>query len=131
VRLIPLTFLFFLSALSVATEGTIVQVSRNLRMSAAETAPPKEFYIDLGLRDGIRSGDLLAVSRWVGVSDALTGEPRLLKVELGELVVVRAGESTSVTRLSRTTDPKDLPVMEYRTFMVGDIVSSRRELPTE
>jgi len=113
-----------------AFSATIVLVSRRLRMSAKEAVPAKDFFFDLGSKDGVRDGDILAVYRELPVMDGLAGMPtQAMRIPLGEIRVVNAGERVSVGRQHTARDAADLPAMLSSTFMMGDVVQMKSSLP--
>ncbi len=113
-----------------ATQGVIIQVARRLAMQANEPTPPKEFFIDMGARDGVREGDVLEVSRSIPVVEAQTaGSFHMMKVVLGEVKVTLVGETSALTRVERLRPPADLPPMEFFSFVLGDQVELKSGLP--
>jgi len=110
--------------------GSIIQVSRKLRMTSAETSPPKDYYIDLGEQHGIKVGDILTVSRVMAVVNENTGDSHsVLHIPLAEVKVFLVGENASVARLAAPVDAKDLPVLNYPSVMLGDEVELKTSLP--
>jgi hypothetical protein len=118
------------SAASAATQGVIIQVARRLAMQANEPAPPKEYFVDIGARDGVREGDTLEVSRSIPVVEAQTaGSFHVMKVVLGEVKVTLVGETSSLARVLRLKPPSELPPMEFFSFVLGDQVELKSGLP--
>jgi len=116
----------------VKSEGSIIQVSRKLRMSANEPNPPKDFYLDIGFRQGIRPGDTVEVSRVMAVLNGVTGDASsLLRVPLGEIKILLVGEFTSVGRAISLTDPNQIPTLEFPWMMIGDQVEPKGRVPSE
>lgn len=99
-------------------------------MSAKEAVPAKDFFFDLGSKDGVRDGDILAVFRELPVMDGLAGMPnQAVRIPLGEIRVVTAGERISVGRQHSAREAADLPAMLSSTFMMGDAVQMKSGLP--
>ena len=110
--------------------ASIVLVTRRLRMSVKEAVPAKDFFFDLGSKDGVRDGDVLAVFRELPVMDGFAGMPgQAMRVPLGEIRVMTAGERISVGRQHSARDAADLPAMLSSTFMMGDSVQIKSSLP--
>ena len=100
-------------------------------MSYLEPVPPKEYFLDLGDRDGIKSGDILAVYRNLPVINGQAGGPwHLMRVNIGEVRVHFVGETTALARETENREPASLPPMEYLSFMIGDEVERKSHLPS-
>ncbi len=99
-------------------------------MQANEPTPAKEFFIDIGARDGVREGDTLEVSRSIPVVEAQTaGSFHEMKVILGEIKVTLVGQTSSLARVQRIKPPAELPPMEFFSFVLGDQVELKSSLP--
>ncbi len=121
-----LTLLSTLTLNSFAATGSIIQVTRRLRMSALEAQSPKNYFIDLGERNGLKSGDVVEVYRMIPVMNQLTGGAwHLMKVTLGEIKIYMVGESTAVGHLESDRDLSTIPVQDYPNFMLGDQVEMK------
>lgn len=117
-----LTVFFNISALA-DNEGTIIQVNRRIKMTAAEALPPKDYFVDLGKRNGIHEGTLFQVYRRVDVVNGGTGEPAgPVQVLVGELKVISTGEYTSIARVEQQRAPSEIPSADSVNFLVGDEV---------
>ncbi len=98
-------------------------------MSSLEAQAPKDYFIDLGQRNGVQPGDVLQVYRMVPVMNQLTGGAwHLMKVVLGEVKIYIVGESTSVGHLESDRDLSSIPVHDYPNFMLGDQVELKAPL---
>lgn len=125
--LVFLVFLLFLmSPLAAANpSGTIIQISHRLPMSASEIKPPRDFYMDLGAKHGVKDGDRIQVSRLVPVMQTMSGQPsHLVQFVLGEATVLKTSDFISLARTLNLVDSKQLPAMNYYQFMLGDSVRS-------
>ena len=110
--------------------GTVIQVARRLRMSYSEPMPPKDYFIDLGERDGLKVGDTIEAFRYVPVPSRMaSGDWHVMRVTLGELKVKQVGESTSVARFEKERELNSLPAMDYQSLMLGDQVIVKTGLP--
>lgn len=99
-------------------------------MTNAEPLPPKDFYIDMGARDGLKEGEILTVYRLLPVVNALVGAPHnILRVPLGEVKVTILGESSAATRVHTQRDLAELPALDPQSFMLGDQVQKKTSLP--
>lgn len=136
-RSIFLKALFLLSGLFLVAiaqaapqSGTVIQISRKLRMSSQESTPPRDYYLDLGEQHGVKVGDVFTVYRELSVINELSGQnASLLRVPLGEVTVYLVGEQVSVGRITQSLSPNDLPVMNSTQIRVGDVASLKSNLP--
>ena len=129
-----LIILFFSIVISNRAEatvtGTVIQVARRLRMTYLEPLPPKDFFIDIGERDGLKIGDTIEAFRYVPVPNRMSsGDWHVMRVSLGELRLKQVGESTSVARFERDREISSLPAMDYQSLMLGDQVILKTGLP--
>lgn len=114
------------------TSGNVIQVKRKLRMSYLEPEYPKEFFLDLGARDGLKEGDMVKVYRQLPVANGQAGGAwHLLRVNISDLKVYFVGETTAIARQELDRAPASLPPMEYQSIMVGDEVDYISSLPTK
>lgn len=130
-----LSLIFILSILqgvpasAARTSGNIIQVQRKIRMTEADPLPPKEFFIDLGERDGLQAGENLEVYRHIPVINGQSGAPwHVLRVKIGDLRVDYVGETSALAREVEGRDLASLPPLEYQSFMLGDEVFRRSGL---
>jgi len=112
--------------------GNIIQVQRKIRMSDAEPISPKEYFVDMGSRDGLKEGESLEVYRSIPVINGQGGGPwHLMRVKIGDLRVAHVGETSALAREEQGRNIASLPPMEYQTFMLGDEVMRRTVLQPE
>jgi hypothetical protein len=99
-------------------------------MSNQEPIAPKDYYIDLGLKQGVKEGDTFNTYREFAMLDEVTGEASsLMRIPVGELKVFYVGEMASIARLSapRTADA---PRLDHSSILMGDRVVAKQSLPT-
>lgn len=120
------------SSLFAREGGSIIQVQRKIRMSDAEPLAPKEYFVDIGSRDGLKAGESLEVYRSLPVINGQAGGPwHLMRVKIGDLRVAYVGETSALAREEDGRDLASLPPLEYQTFMLGDEVARRTESKTD
>jgi len=134
VKTLILTAIAILSSLaygaSPSGEGNIIYISRKLKMSSLDATAPKDFYVDLGDQQGLKTGDVLEVYRVQPVLNGVTGDANnFVRVRLGELKIILLGEFSSIARIHTLADAKELPVLDYPAFMLGDVVAAKTSLP--
>ena len=109
-----------------AVAGYVINVSHGFKMAEAEPTPPRDYYLDLGTRDGIKNGDLLEVSRQVSVPNASWGGTNhLLRVVLAEVKVLVVGETASIARVTTRREAAELPTLNFSSILVGDSVGAK------
>lgn len=128
---------FLLFALLVAfpaqatVQGTVIFISRKLRLSSDEPISAKDFYLNRGDRHGLRTGDSVEIYREMSVLNGLTGNSvTLVRVKLGEMKVLATGDFSAVARMETMSDPRDLPSLDYPGVMLGDSFVSKGESAT-
>ncbi len=115
----------------VSANGVIVHAARKLRLSYAEPVPPKDLYVNMGARHGVKVGDRLPVIRNLSVRDSLNdGTIHLISVPMGYLTVITVGETASIGREEVNASPATLPSLQYASFQVGDEVLPKTSLPS-
>lgn len=94
-------------------------------MSGAEKPLPRDFYVDLGAKHGLKEGDKIQVSRLIPVMQSMSGQPAsLVRLPMGEAAVLRVSDFVSLARTTQLVPPSQLPSMNYYQFMLGDTVTS-------
>jgi hypothetical protein len=110
--------------------GTILQVTRKVKLTSTEPDSPRDFVIDLGTNQEVKVGDTVVVSRWIPIQDSTTDDPKdFLRVTLGEIQVNFIGANSCIGRMTTHVEAKDLPTMDNPWFMVGDAVQLKSSLP--
>ena len=106
------------------SEGSVIQLTHRVPMASNDRASTRDFFVDLGARHGVRTGDTLEVSRTIPIWDSINGQfSHTFRLVLGEATVVATSENVSLAREKQLVDPLQLPAMNYHKFMLGDIVS--------
>ena len=108
-----------------AEEPRIVDVRRNITLSDDDKVY-KDFYISGG-EGSFKKGQVLTASRKLNIRDA-SGSTNIgeIKVPVGELKVIAVYDKVTVARLIKLLDREDLPMLEQRAVMTGDLVDSKK-----
>jgi hypothetical protein len=113
-----------------ASQGTIIEVSRALRMSSQDPLPPKDFTLDMGSHEGVKVGDLLEVSREFVVVNAISQAPdHPMRVILGEMKIIAVGEFNSIGRMESQRSLEEIPALDPTGFSLGDQVRTKSGFP--
>jgi len=102
----------------------IINVKHQLTMNDDEIGKThKDFYINMGLKEGLKPGVVLSVYRNIPVFNE-KGFYRYqdMSIKVGQLKVVDVQDKVAVARLSNLVDVKDRPVVDYTGVLVGDRV---------
>lgn len=122
-----LVFAVLLMGLNVRADTTqVVNVRRNITIS--DTDPVyKDFYINGGTNSGFKKGQTLVASRKINVRDS-AGSSTIgeMTVPVGELTVIAVYEKVTVARESKLFDRKDLPMLEQKAIMTGDLIDVKK-----
>lgn len=118
--LIILNFIFIHFAH--AKEGTVFEVRRPVALDSNDK-PPKDFFINVGSKDGLKVGMLVMVNRRQSLYDIyLNKSAEDLVVNVGQLRIIHVQPDLSVARLENIENREALPVLDYDAIMVGDKV---------
>ena len=103
-------------------EFTVFEARKTLPLS--DTAPVfKDYYVNMGVENGVTVGSVLSVFRKIPVIDIYTNKaPGDLIVEVAKLKVIHTQRSMSVARVYAEANPKSIPVVQFEKVMLGDRV---------
>lgn len=100
----------------------IFNVSQDLPMGVEDEVIRKNFYVNLGSKQGVRKGTVLDVFRIVSVLNPYDNRRRINhKVKMGQVKVLHASDESAITTFYKFE--KDTPVFELDQFIVGDHVA--------
>ncbi len=101
----------------------IYSVALDLPMGVDNEVLKKNFYVNLGSKQGVKKGTLLDVFRIISVLDPYDNRKRVnYRVKIGEVRVLHANDEAAITTFHKALD-KDMPVLELDSFIVGDHVA--------
>ncbi|MFZ8999739.1 MAG: FlgT C-terminal domain-containing protein [Bacteriovoracaceae bacterium] len=101
----------------------IYSITQDFPMGFENEVLNKNFYINMGETQGLKSGTTLDVYRKVSRLDPYTSKKmHNHKVKIGELEVIHVEEQTSITKLKKYSMNKSAIQFEIRKFMIGDKV---------
>ncbi|HTL12282.1 MAG TPA: hypothetical protein VL588_07330 [Bdellovibrionota bacterium] len=88
-----------------------------------QQAPPKDYYVSLGTRNGIQHGSTLQVFRKLATHDLVNRKAEAdVTVPVATLKVIHAEGTVAVARLEKLFPAAEAPEVEPRAVMVGDNV---------
>ncbi len=106
-----------------AKEVQIIEIRKNLQLSAAETVYT-DYYLNAGDDLGIKPGTTFVLYRRVNVIDRLgTNQGRSLALPVGKIKIIYVAKDLSVARVDKLEDNKTTPILEHRGVMLGDLIN--------
>lgn len=106
-----------------ASEYMVYSVFRGLNLGGTEEQPLKDFYINMGSKQGVQEGMTLQVFRKTATYD-VTNEHfyRDVVFPIALVKVIHVEPQTAVARLDKMLPPDQTPSISPRTIMAGDLV---------
>ncbi len=93
----------------------------------ASSEPVKDFYINGGKDNGLDGLMVLDVYRDKTVRDINIGEDITFSVPVGKVKIYNVFKNVATTRIVSLTSSDEVPILEYRTIMVGDYAVLKKE----
>lgn len=116
-------FFIFTATMSFARDYIIFSIAQDLPMDDSEVKPKKNFYINMGVQQGIKEGSLLDVYRIISRLDPYENKKRYnYKVKIGEVKVLHAEENSSIATAKILNTSNEHPLFEINNLMIGDHV---------
>ena len=116
-------FFIFTATMSYARDYIIFSIAQDLPMDDGEAKPKKNFYINMGVQQGIKKGSLLDVFRVVSRLDPYENKKRYnYKVKIGEIKVLHTEENSSIATTKVLNTGEGHPLFEINNLMIGDHV---------
>ena len=92
-------------------------------MDDSEVKPKKNFYINMGIQQGIKEGSLLDVYRVISRLDPYENKKRYnYKVKIGEVKILHVEEQSSIASTITLNTGEAHPLFEIKNLMIGDHV---------
>lgn len=115
-----LAFLFVNSAS--AKEVQIIEMRKGLTLKNNEKLPT-DYFLNAGSELGIKPGTVFTLYRRLSVLDRFGGtQARPLSVPVGKIKIIYTAKNISVARLHELEGAQNLPALEYRGIMLGDLI---------
>ncbi|MBT7608548.1 MAG: hypothetical protein HN576_02250 [Bacteriovoracaceae bacterium] len=116
-------FFIFTATMSFARDYIIFSISQDLPMDDSEVKPKKNFYINMGIQQGIKEGSLLDVYRVISRLDPYENKKRYnYKVKIGEVKILHVEEQSSIASTITLNTGEAHPLFEIKNLMIGDHV---------
>tara|TARA_R110002072_G_scaffold288917_1_gene455575 strand:- start:267076 stop:267438 length:363 start_codon:yes stop_codon:yes gene_type:complete len=112
-----------ISLVTSANDYIIYSIVQNVPMSHDDTTK-KNFYINMGEKQGIRPGTVLDVLRNINRSDPYETKKRYsYNVKIAELKIIHAEDNAAIGSINEINNKSDDPLFEIENVMIGDKVS--------
>lgn len=121
---ITFSVLMLLSFSILGSNYVIYSVSHNLPMGEKKDEEiKKNYYVNIGLNQGVKEGTVLAVYRRVVKQDPYETKTRYThKIKLAEVEVLHVENNTAITSLRNLDLGVNKPMIEIEAPMIGDSV---------
>ena len=104
-----------------ASDFVIFSVMQDVPMGEPGEVIRKNYYINMGTSDGIKSGTLLDVYRGIlRTNPYQNNQQHNLSVKMGQLKVIHAEGNVAIAQFEKNEDPAETPVVDVKAFMIGD-----------
>lgn len=121
------TFFLILSLLTThlyARDHLIYSVAEEIPMGFKDETTKRNYYINMGANQGLKSGTTLNVYRSISKLNPYDNQKRVnYKVEIGKLQVIHADDESAITIIKILNDGLKTPLFEINNFMIGDHVA--------
>ena len=108
---------------ALANNYVIYSVSQNIPMGYENEIIKKNYFVNMGLNQGVKTGTILAVFRRIVKQDPYETKTRYShKVKLGEVEVLHAENNTAITTVRNIESGSKMPMVEIEAPMIGDSV---------
>lgn len=116
--------LTFTTSLAIAKDFVIYSIAQDIPMGNKDEVIKKNFYVDMGLSQGIKKGSVLDVYRVISVLDPYESKKRFNhRIKIGEVRILHSEDTSAIGVLNKLEEGEDTPVFEVGKLMIGDIVA--------
>jgi hypothetical protein len=119
-----LTMISFLGGSDLqAQEHFVYSVVKGLDFGNPGEQPQRDYYVNIGTNQGVKTGDRLEVLRRVPTYDVPSQKLyRDITFPFARLKVIHSESNAAIARLDGITAPEKTPVLSPSAVMVGDLV---------
>ena len=106
-----------------AKDYVIYSVVQDLPMGEENEVIKKNYYVNMGNNQGVKSGTVLDVFRVISRLDPYETKTRYnYKVKIGEVEVLHAEDDSAITSLKMINNGAKSPLFDIPALMIGDRV---------
>jgi len=120
---IALIMALLVSPLSIARDYIIYSVMHELPMGVQNEITKKNYYVNMGDKQGISPGTVLDVYRTIVRNDPYETKKRYTyEIKVGQLEIIHKDDDASIAITKNINNEAKTPLFEIPNFMVGDKV---------
>ncbi len=113
----------FTTTIGIGKEFIIYSINQTIPMGEPNEIIKKNYYINMGGKQGLEKGTTLDVLRTIYKRDAYESKGRYnYKVKIGEMKVIHTEDTVAIGKKNKIFLDKDDPLFEIEDFMIGDTV---------
>lgn len=124
-RLLSVLSLLTLIAIpdSWAKDFVVFSVMQDVPMGEPNEIIHKNFYINMGITDGVKEGTTLDIYRGILRSNPYqNNQQHNLSIKIAKVKVIHVESNVCIAQLDSFEDPKTMPALDVRAVMIGDVV---------
>ncbi len=96
---------------------------QDIPMGEPNEVVKKNYYMNIGVKQGVKPGTSLDVFRSISILDPYTSKQRYnYKIKVGLLEVIHSEDESSIGMLKELRKDEKTPYLELEGFMIGDKV---------
>lgn len=113
---------FFTASMGFARDYIIYSIAQDIPMGYEDEVIQKNYYVNMGTKQGLESGTVLDVFRIISRLDPYETKKRYnYKVKIGELEVIHTEEDSAITNLRSVNDSSKKGLFfDVQGLMIGD-----------
>ncbi len=124
IHIIMMFVFVFTASMGFARDYIIYSIVQDVPMGNENEVIKKNFYVNMGSKQGVKSGTQLDVFRTISRLDPYETKKRYTyKVKIGEIKVLHTEENTAIGSLSKLNIGEEVPLFDVNNLMIGDKVN--------
>lgn len=122
---LAIIFTLLTSSIAIGREYIIYSIVQDFPMGQANEILKKNFYVNIGAKQGVKEGVVLDVYRNISRNDPYKNKQTYHhKVKIGELKILHTEDENAIASLEQVLAGNETaPLFEIGKFMIGDKVS--------
>ena len=122
-QILTIIIFSFTATMGLARDYIIYSIIQDIPMGYEKELIKKNFYVNIGKKQGVKKGTVLNVFRNLSVQDQYKNKTRYNhSIKVGELEVLHSEDGNSIGVLKSLNNDAKTPYFEVSKFMIGDNV---------